>query len=47
VLEAFERTGAEELPCVGGDGRFVGFLPRSRAFEAYRNKVLELLEDRE
>jgi chloride channel protein, CIC family len=47
VLEAFKRTGAEELPCVAGDGRFIGFISRTRAFEAYRNMVLELLEERE
>jgi CIC family chloride channel protein len=47
VLDAFDRSGAEELPCVDGDGRFIGFILKSRVLAAYRSKVLELLEDRE
>jgi len=47
VLALFEETNAEEIPCVRGDGKFVGFINRSRAFEAYRNQVMDLSEDKE
>jgi chloride channel protein, CIC family len=47
VLEAFEQHGADELPFVGADGRFVGFISKSKALGAYRAKLLELFEESE
>jgi CIC family chloride channel protein len=47
VLAYFEQSGADELPFVGADSRFVGFISRSRALGAYRAKLLELSEGSE
>jgi len=47
VLALFKGNDAEEIPCVRGDGKFVGFINRARAFEAYRNQVMDLSEDKE
>jgi CIC family chloride channel protein len=46
TLDLFERTGADELAYVGADGRFLGFISRVRALEAYRAKLAELFEER-
>jgi chloride channel protein, CIC family len=45
ILAFFERGLGDELPFVGADGRFVGFISRSRALGAYRAKLLELVEE--
>jgi len=47
VLAAFEQGVADELPFVGADGRFIGFISKSKALGAYRSKLLELFEERE
>jgi CIC family chloride channel protein len=47
VLAYFEQSGADELPFLGADGRFVGFISKSRALGAYRAKLLELVEENE
>jgi CIC family chloride channel protein len=47
VLAFFEQSGAEELPFLGADGRFIGFISKARALGAYRAKLLELLEESE
>jgi CIC family chloride channel protein len=47
VLAYFEQSGADELPFIGADGRFVGFISKSRALGAYRAKLLELSEGSE
>jgi CIC family chloride channel protein len=47
VLAAFEQLGADELPFAGADGRFIGFISKSRALGAYRSKLLELFEESE
>jgi CIC family chloride channel protein len=47
VLAYFEQSGAEELPFLGADGRFIGFISKARALGAYRAKLLELLEESE
>jgi chloride channel protein, CIC family len=47
VLAAFEQHGADELPFVGADGRFIGFISKSKALGAYRTKLLELFEESE
>jgi CIC family chloride channel protein len=45
VLAAFEQSGADELPFLGADGRFIGFISKSRALGAYRAKLRELSEE--
>jgi chloride channel protein, CIC family len=47
VLASFEQSGADELPFLGADGRFIGFISKSRALGAYRAKLLELVEENE
>jgi chloride channel protein, CIC family len=47
VLASFEQSGDDELPYVGADGRFIGFISKSRALGAYRAKLLELFEESE
>jgi chloride channel protein, CIC family len=45
VIAGFEQSGAEELPFLGADGRFIGFISKTRALGAYRAKLLELVEE--
>jgi chloride channel protein, CIC family len=45
VLAAFEQLEIDELPFLGADGRFVGFISKTRALGAYRAKLRELSED--
>jgi CIC family chloride channel protein len=47
VLASFEQSGADELPFLGADGRFIGFITKSRALGAYREKLRELSEESE
>ena len=47
VLRLFEESNQEELPCIDADGKFIGFIARFKALEAYRNQVVDLLEDQE
>ena len=47
VLAFFEQSGADELPFLGADGRFIGFISKAKALGAYRAKLLELLEESE
>jgi chloride channel protein, CIC family len=47
VLAFFEQGCADDLPFLGADGRFVGFISKSRALGAYRAKLLELVEESE
>jgi chloride channel protein, CIC family len=47
VLASFEQSGSDELPFLGADGRFIGFITKSRALGAYRAKLLELSEELE
>ena len=44
VMNKFEKTGAWNLPVVE-DGRYIGFLSKSKIFSAYRNLLQELYED--
>ncbi|SDL69359.1 chloride channel protein, CIC family [Catalinimonas alkaloidigena] len=39
VMEKFERTGAWNLPVID-DGKYVGFLSKSRIFNAYRGQLI-------
>ncbi|MBR1883089.1 MAG: chloride channel protein [Muribaculaceae bacterium] len=36
VMERFERTGAWNLPVVDADGKYVGFVSKSKIFNTYR-----------
>lgn len=47
VLAYFEQSGVDELPFLGADGRFVGFISKSRALGAYRAKLIELAGENE
>jgi chloride channel protein, CIC family len=47
ILASFEQGMADELPFLGADGRFIGFITKSRALGAYREKLRELSEDPE
>lgn len=44
VLDAFERTGAWNLPVLDG-GRYVGFISKSRIFSAYREMLRQFSEE--
>jgi CIC family chloride channel protein len=44
VMAEFDRTGADYLPVVDEDKRFVGFVSKTRLFEKYRLQVA-LLKD--
>ncbi len=44
VLEAFERTGAWNLPVLDS-GRYVGFISKSRIFSAYRELLRQFSEE--
>ncbi len=39
VMEKFEKTGAWNLPVVD-NGRYLGFISKSRIFNAYRNRLM-------
>jgi CIC family chloride channel protein len=47
VLALFEQGIGDELPYLGADGRFIGFISSTRALGAYRSKLLELIEESE
>ena len=42
VMAKFERTGAWNLPVVDGDRIYVGFVSKSRIFNAYRQELKEV-----
>lgn len=42
VVKVFEHTGAWTLPVVDGDGRFVGFIRKSRVFTMYRQMLADI-----
>lgn len=44
VMEKFEKTEAWNLPVVD-DGKYVGFVSKSKLFSAYRNLLKEFYED--
>ena len=47
ILALFEQGISDELPFLGADGRFLGFISKTRALGAYRAKLLELVEETE
>lgn len=45
VMSCFEQSGAEVLPVVDGDNRFVGLIHKSNLFEAYRQTLVDFSEE--
>ena len=45
VVRVFERTGAWTLPVVDSDGRFVGFIRKSRVYTMYRQMLADISND--
>ena len=45
VMDLFEVSGAWNLPVVDSEGRYVGFVSRSRLFTAYRRWLKETSDD--
>ncbi len=45
VMKKFDDTNAWNLPVEDEDGRYVGFVSKSKIFNAYRNVLLELSEE--
>ena len=44
VIEKFNKTDAWNLP-VCEDGRYIGFVSKSKLFSAYRTKLIDLTEE--
>ena len=45
VMRKFSKTGAWNLPVVDGERRYLGFLSRSRIFNAYREELRDFSHD--
>ena len=45
VMRKFDRTQAWRLPVVDADGRYVGFVSKSRILSAYRQELKEISQD--
>lgn len=45
VMEKFEATGAWNLPVVDSEGRYLGFVSKSKIFSAYRTKLQQVSHD--
>ena len=45
VLEKFENTGAWNLPVVDKEGKYLGFVSKSRILTAYREKLKEMTQE--
>ena len=45
VVRVFEQTGAWTLPVVDSEGRFVGFIRKSRVFTMYRQMLADISND--
>ena len=45
VMRKFERTGAWNLPVVTPDRTYVGFVSKSRIFNAYRDELKNVSQD--
>ena len=45
VLEIFEETGAWNLPVTDQNGRYAGFISRSKIFSSYRKLLREFSDD--
>lgn len=45
VMRMFDKTEAWRLPVLDADGKYIGFISRSRILAAYREKLREFSED--
>jgi len=45
VMAKFDRTGAWRLPVMDKDGKYQGFISKSRILLAYRDEIKELFQD--
>lgn len=45
VMKTFDRTGAWNLPVVDNDGRYVGFVSKSKIFNSYRRVLRHYSDD--
>lgn len=45
VMRKFDDTGAWNLPVEDENGRYIGFVSKSKIFSAYRNVLIELSEE--
>lgn len=45
VMNMFENSGAWNLPVVDKDGRYIGFVSKSRIFSAYREQLQQVSHD--
>ena len=45
VMDQFQKTGAEVLPVVDGNGLFVGLIEQNRLYAAYRQMLVDFSEE--
>jgi len=45
VMKTFDDTSAWNLPVVDADGRYVGFVSKSKIFNSYRRVLRHYSED--
>ena len=45
VMEKFAKCGSWRLPVLDADGRYLGFISKSRVLEAYREALREISRD--
>ncbi len=45
VIEKFEETGAWNLPVTNSEGRYLGFVSKSKIFSAYRNLLVQFSDE--
>ena len=45
VMKTFDDTGAWNLPVVDSEGRYVGFVSKSKIFNSYRRVLRHYSED--
>ena len=45
VMKIFDDTGAWNLPVVDSEGRYVGFVSKSKIFNSYRRVLRHYSED--
>ena len=45
VMRKFEKTGAWNLPMVTEDRQYLGFLSKSKIFNAYREELKDFSQD--
>jgi CIC family chloride channel protein len=45
VMEKFDETEAWNLPVVNEEGKYLGFVSKSKVFNAYREMMVNLSEE--